>query len=111
MLGQDIEYSKVNKFSSDWFEDVLFTSIKIRAILRPKDDVVTRINLASRLRKRLRREYGEEGENWFFYRNSKTKRDEVYLKNSSILMMWKLQDKEFFDSTFERVERHVDNIE
>lgn len=100
---------KVNRNEANWDAKTLFTGFNTRAILTSHEDLITKINAIHQLKRRLKREMGEEGEEWILQTNDRTGEDELYLKSSGKLVMWKLQDVTKFNGLFERVEQHKDN--
>ena len=109
-MSTKLEIVKVNRYEAQWDSRTLFTGFTIRAVLKEQSDIISRINATSQLRKRLRRELGEEGTDWLLQTNDITGEEELYLPNSGKLVMWKLQDHEKFNSLFDRVEQHKDDL-
>lgn len=109
-MSEKLVIEKVNRHESDWDPKTMFTGFMIRAVLKEQPDMITKINAKSSLHRRLKREIGEEGEDWILQTNDRTGEDELYLKNSGKLVMWKLQNVEKFNGLFERVEQHRDNL-
>jgi hypothetical protein len=105
MMGS-IEFTKVNKMTAGWSPKLFFRDFRIRAILVEEQDVITKIDTLSRLRRRLERELGEEDKEWILIENFSTGEDELYLRDSSVLVMWKLQNDQKFKELFERVEEN-----
>jgi hypothetical protein len=105
---QRLEIISVDKFNANWASETLFSGFMIRAILKEQEDIITKLEAVSRLKKRLKREMGEEGTDWILIQNDKTDEDELYLLNSGKLVLWKLQDHVKFNELFQRVESHRD---
>lgn len=110
-MSSKLEIKKVNRYEADWDAKTIFTGFNIRAVLAGTNDMVTRITERSRLAKRLKREIGDEDEEWILQEHPRNGEVELYLKSSGPLMMWKLQDHEAFNKLFDRVEQHVDNLD
>lgn len=108
MSSNRLEINKVSRYEAGWDPTTIFTGFTIRAVLAGTKDPITRISEKARLSKRLRREVGDEGEDWVIRDDPMTGEAEVYLKSSGPLIMWKLQDHEAFSSLFDRVEQHTD---
>ena len=105
---QRLEIISVNKFDANWATETLFSSFMVRAILKQHEDIITKIDAVSKLKRRLKREMGEEGTDWLIVQNDHTDEDELYLLNSGKLVLWKLQDHVKFNEMFSRVENHKD---
>ena len=110
-MSQKLEILKVNRFAANWDPKTLFSGFSIRAVLTHSNDMITKIQNTSKLRKRLTREMGDEGESWLLQENPRTDEVELYLQTAGKLIMWKLQDYEKFNGLFDRVEQHKDNLE
>jgi hypothetical protein len=106
---QRLEILKVNRFEAGWSPETLFAGFTIRAILKEQNDIISKLDAVSRLKKRLKRELGEEGKDWIVIQNDITDEDELYLPNSGKLVLWKLQDHIKFNELFSRVETHKDD--
>jgi hypothetical protein len=98
-----VETVNVNKFESDWESSLLFSDLNCRAIFKPRTDVIGRINDISRLKKFLKRDIGDEGEDWLMINGNP---DRLYMKNFSIFVIWKLRDTLNIDDLFEKLEQH-----
>ena len=109
-MSAKLEILKVNRFDANWDAKTLFSGFTIRAVLTHSNDMITRIQDTHKLRKRLTSEVGEEGSDWLLQDNSSTNEVELYLPSAGKLIMWKLQDYEKFNSLFDRVEQHKDNL-
>lgn len=107
-MSNKLEIKKVSRYEAGWDPTTIFTGFTIRAVLAGTKDPITRISEKARLGKRLKREVGEEGEEWILLDDPRTGEAEVYLKSSGPLIMWKLQDHEAFSKLFDRVEQHTD---
>lgn len=101
---------KVDKYEAEWVPSVIFKGFRIRAVLTEHKDAVTAIQERHLLTRRLRREFGTEGEDWIIEDNLETNTVDLYLHNTGKLLMWKLQDQDSFSKLFGLVEQHVDNI-
>ena len=108
-MSSRLDISKVNRYEADWDPKTIFSGFSIRAVLAGTTDVIFAIDQRSRISKRLRREIGDEGEDWMVQTHPRTNEVEVYLKSSGTLLMLKLQDHEEFSKLFDRVEQHTDN--
>ncbi len=105
-----LEIRLVNKYetSNTWIPETMFSGFKVRAVLKKSPDLITHAMELSQLRKRLKRELGVEDIDWILGENPVTLHNELYLQNSSKLIMWKLQDNDQFTSLFDHVEQHTD---
>lgn len=110
-MSEKLVIVKVNRHDSQWDPKTMFTGFMVRAVLKEHNDMITKINAKSKLHRRLKREVGEEGTDWILQTNDRTGEDELYLKSSGKLIMWKLQNVENFNGLFERVEQHRDNLD
>lgn len=105
-----VEFEDVNKFEHDWDPPSLFSNFNVRAILSKRDDIITQMTETSRMRKKLTRRIGNEGDDWYIVENVLTGSDELYLKDSGILVMWKLDDHNGFKELFDRIEQHQEEL-
>lgn len=103
------EVTRINKFeTNDWHAPLLFSEFKVRATLKHTTDLITKLEAKRQLKRRLLREVGPEGQEWHLVTNTRTRNDELYLKSTGRLMMWKLQNLERFEGLFEKIEQHED---
>lgn len=110
-MSTKLEIIKVDRFNAGWAAETLFTGFRVRAILKASTDTITNISNKAALDKKLRREVGEEDVDWKIITNPLTNIGELYLVNSGKLVMWKLQDHEKFNTLFDKVEQHKDNLD
>lgn len=104
------EVTRINKFeTNDWCSVYLFSDFQVRATLVGSTDVITKIEAKRQLKRRLLREVGAEGVEWHLITNKLNNKDELYLKNSTRLIMWKLQNLSRFEGIFEKIEQHEDS--
>lgn len=106
-----VEFEDVNKFRENWTPESLFSEYNVRAILADSGDIITQMSNTARMRRKLTKRMGEEGEDWFIVENPLTGGDELYLKDSGILLMWKLNDHLGFVELFDRIEQHQEEID
>lgn len=106
-----VEFENVNKFKESWIPRSLFSDFNVRAILSEHNDVITKINATDRMRRKLTKRMGPEDEEWFIVENVITGNDELYLKDSGILVMWKLNDHLGFVELFDKVEQHQEEVD
>lgn len=106
-----VEFEDVNKFRENWTPESLFSEYNVRAILADPGDIITQMSNTARMRRKLTKRMGEEGEDWFIVENPLTGGDELYLKDSGILLMWKLNDHLGFVELFDRIEQHQEEID
>jgi hypothetical protein len=100
-----LEIVRVNRYKcEDWYPKFLFGDFKVRVCLKQTNDLVTRHELKKQIKRRLTRELGNEGTEWNIV--SRISGDDLYLKNTGRLMMWKLQNLERFEGLFESIEQH-----
>jgi hypothetical protein len=106
-----LEIRLVNKYdnSNHWVPETMFSGFKVRAVLKKSNDLITHAMELAQLRKRLTRELGVEDVDWILGENPYTLHNELYLQNSSKLIMWKLQDNDQFTGLFDHVEQHSDD--
>ena len=103
MVAQ-FEVQVVNKFDANWAPAALFRNFHIRVVLKDDIGFILQINLLSKLKKQLISDIGFEDENWFI--DEREGRCELYLVNSSVLLIWKLRDFNDFFSMFNVIEYH-----
>lgn len=109
--NEKLVIEKVDKYEAKWVPSVIFKGFRIRAVLTEHRDAVTEIQQRHLLTRKLRREFGVEGEDWIIEDNFDDDSTDLYLHNTGKLLMWKLQDQEAFSKLFGKVEQHVDNID
>lgn len=100
----DVEFVVVNKFSVDpaWKGEFLFGDThNVRATMRRISDLIGLMDRMGRIERRLNRELGDDTL-WFI----DSENLELYLNNSAILMMWKIQNPDQFNEWFDKVEQH-----
>lgn len=106
-IKKEIEIVKVDKFKTSWHAPVLFKGYSIRVVLLPEPAYLKALNRMSWLKKKLKENVGEEGEMWFARSNvGPDNEDEIYLKNSSFLVVWKMTNYEEFNNMVAKLEQH-----
>lgn len=108
-MTTNLDIFRVNRFEADWDASTLFTGFTHRAILSHQNDLISDINTVNRVTKKMIREYGEDSDEWLLVRHEIDGYHELYLRNSGILIIWKMTDSEDFNKLFSRVEQHTDN--
>lgn len=107
--GEDKFFQKESKFASEWNPEHIYDGFNTRAIINDFGGCfITKIDAITRLKKRLTREIGEEGENWVIDINPITDSEELYLKDSSLILMWKIQNSDKVLALFSKVIAHED---
>lgn len=106
-----VEFEDVNKFKENWEPKSLFSDFNVRAILAEQPDIITQMGETDRMRRKLSKSMGDEGDDWLIVENPFTGMDELYLKDSGILLIWKLNDHAGFVELFSRVEQHQEEID
>ena len=106
-----VEFEDVNKWENNWNTRTLFSDFNVRAILTHHDDLISNIDAMGRMSRKMTRNVGPEDEDWFIVENDSTGKVELYLKDSGLLVMWKLNDHDDFVELFDRVEQHRDDAD
>ncbi len=110
MSNAPLTIEKVNKYGAGWHAESLYTGFRIRAILKDHADAITALQQTHLMRRKLKKEFGVEGEDWMIQENRGQGTTDLYLPNSGKLLLWKLQDSEAFSKLFDQVEQHVDDL-
>jgi hypothetical protein len=110
LANERLEIEKVNKYGAGWCPEALYTGFRIRAVLKDCADSIEQIQNTHLMRRKLRKEFGVEGEDWIIADNRAHGTVDLYLPNSGKLLLWKLQDAEAFSKLFDAVEQHVDDL-
>lgn len=102
-----LEIKPVNKYEEPWNPDVMFSGFTVRVVIHKSNDVITNIQNMSNLKRKLGRELGREDVDWLMQENPITGENELYLKSTAKLIMWRLQDNMKFMEMFELIEQHT----
>lgn len=103
----EIDIINVNKYESGWNPDILFEGFNVRVLLKQRDEILMQIEEVGELQKKLKRNIGKEGKEWVILRSHLNRESELYLKDTSRLVMWKLKNQEEFFEFFDKVEEHA----
>lgn len=104
-----VEFEDVNKFVEGWYPSTLFSSFDIRVFPTFQNDIISRMEQISVIRRKLTKKLGEEDIDWFIVEDHRGF-VELYMKDSGVLILWKLNDHEEFTELFDRVEQHREEI-
>jgi hypothetical protein len=109
---KEIEIVKVDKFRAGWYAPALFQGYTVRVVLLPEPAYLKALNRLSWLKKKLKDNIGVEGEMWFARSNvGLENEDEIYLKNSSFLVVWKMTNYDEFNNMVAKLEQHREGLE
>lgn len=97
-----VEVNEVNKFDDDWLPETLFEPFRYRFLLKREESYIKNLSRIVELKKMLREKIGND---WIIHLNDEG-RHEVYVKNSTFFLQWKLNDSDNFKSWVERVDWH-----
>lgn len=111
-LLQDTEdnfFTEVNKFEVDWMPSHMYDGMNTRVLIKDFGGCfITKATMIDRLKRKLTRELGEEGDYWCIDYNPQTDEDELYMQDSSTLIVWKLQNSDRVEELFSEAQSHVE---
>lgn len=100
----NVEIEKVSRYDSDWDKSVIFKGFNFRVVLRDEDSIIRRMSILRDVENKLA-EFLKEGD-YIVQTNDDTDEMEVYLKSTRAIIVWKMEDAQFFTSKVERIEQH-----
>ena len=68
-----VEFEDVNKFVEGWYPSILFSSFDIRVFPTFQNDIISRMEQISVIRRKLTKKLGEEDIDWFIAETYATK--------------------------------------
>jgi hypothetical protein len=102
---EEVEFTKVNKYHSDWDAKAIFSGYNLKVTLKHQDSFITQLNNTNKIKQKFTKDLGEEGGRWY------CKKDDFYLTDSIVLLQWKMYSIEDFNSWFGTVEQHTEDEE
>lgn len=100
----NVDITKVSRYDSDWDKSVIFKGFSFRLVLRDEDSVIRRMNLLLEVQNKISGFLDEN--DYIVQTNDDTDELEVYLKSTRAIIVWKMEDPNFFSSRVERIEQH-----
>ena len=100
----------VSKYDDSWMPSCLFNGFNTKVILKDPESkcLIEKGDNIERLKKRLEKDVGEEGEDWIIDENPMTGEEELYLRDDSVITMWLIRAAEQVKTLIREVHNHQD---
>ncbi len=105
-LKDPLEVIDVDKFAAEWAPQTLFEPYHYRCFIKEDGNFIKRYARIGALKKQLS-EFGEEHKDWIFVSGKdEDQMDQVYVKQMTVFLRWKMKDSDDFKTWIDHVECH-----